>query len=101
MRFKAPCFPPPPLSTQELHLLPHALLPPLLPPLLLLESPPPYFLRFKDDDERGPIEPVSTAVLPHLLSVFKHLLAEPSPSLLLADYIKLVLKSYWSFTYVS
>ena len=44
---------------------------------------------------------MSTAVLPHLLSVLKHLLAEPSPSLLLADYIKLVLKSYWSFTYVS
>jgi len=57
--------------------------------------------RFKDEDERQPVSAVVETAFPALLGVLKHLIALQSPSLEVADFIKLILKTFWSVCYVS
>lgn len=55
---------------------------------------------FKDEEEREPMNAVVATFLPSLLALLKHLMAIPSPTLEIAEYIKLILKIFWSSCYL-
>ncbi|CAI5517143.1 unnamed protein product, partial [Closterium sp. Naga37s-1] len=55
---------------------------------------------FKDEEDRVPVHEVVTSTFPQLLVILQQLLAVPNPSLDIAEYIKLVLKIFWSACYL-
>ena len=55
---------------------------------------------FKDEDERNPLGAVVGGTFPLLLPIFQSLVANPSPSVDLADMLKLCCKTFWSACYL-
>ncbi|KAK9839718.1 hypothetical protein WJX81_008385 [Elliptochloris bilobata] len=55
---------------------------------------------FKDEEERGPLAPIVAGFLPPLLQILQNLLALNSASLEVAELLKLVLKTFWSATFM-
>lgn len=55
---------------------------------------------FRDEEERGPLEVTTNVTFPILLPLFETLIATDSPSLDLADMIKLICKTFWSASYM-
>lgn len=56
---------------------------------------------FNDEEDGQNLNLLMTATLPSLLSIFQNLLASPEPSTQVATYLKLVLKIFWSATYMT
>ena len=57
-------------------------------------------LRFKDTDEREPLDAMVESMFPLLLDIFKYLTALPTPALQIATLLKLICKIFWSCSYV-
>ncbi|CAN6829095.1 unnamed protein product [Brassica oleracea] len=55
---------------------------------------------FKSDEDRAPIYRVVEETFPHLLNIFDKLVQIESPSLEVADHIKLICKIFWSCIYL-
>ncbi|KAG5399673.1 hypothetical protein IGI04_014280 [Brassica rapa subsp. trilocularis] len=55
---------------------------------------------FKSDEDRAPIHRVVEETFPHLLNIFDKLVQIESPSLEVADHIKLICKIFWSCIYL-
>ncbi|KAK9824621.1 hypothetical protein WJX72_011782 [[Myrmecia] bisecta] len=55
---------------------------------------------FADAEERGPLVEVVHTTFPGLLAIFQGLLSTNSPTLVHADLLKLVCKTFWSVTYM-
>ncbi|KAF8098130.1 hypothetical protein N665_0273s0030 [Sinapis alba] len=55
---------------------------------------------FKSDEDRTPIYRVVEETFPHLLNIFDKLVQIESPSLEVADHIKLICKIFWSCIYL-
>jgi importin-7 len=55
---------------------------------------------FTDETERAPLLATTDAVLPTVLAVFQALVANPDPSLELAEMLKLCCKIFWSICYM-
>jgi len=55
---------------------------------------------FKDEEDRGPLEAVVAATFPRLVLILQHLLALGSASPDVGELVKLILKTFWSATYM-
>ncbi|KAE9615695.1 hypothetical protein Lal_00017482 [Lupinus albus] len=55
---------------------------------------------FKADEERTPVYRIVEEIFPHLLNIFNKLVKTVTPSLEVADLIKLICKIFWSSIYL-
>uniref|UniRef100_A0A383WBL3 Importin N-terminal domain-containing protein n=1 Tax=Tetradesmus obliquus TaxID=3088 RepID=A0A383WBL3_TETOB len=56
---------------------------------------------FRDDEERAPMAPIVNASFPVLLGLLQQLVANPSPTAQVAEFMKLVCKIFWSATFMA
>lgn len=56
--------------------------------------------RFKSEDERTPVYLIIDEAFPPLLNIYNRLVQIPSPTIEIAELIKLICKIFWSSIYV-